>query len=831
MYSQASLLLLFVTAALTAQVQSPNEFFPVPRGSQFTPHHQLVDYFQHVAENSPQVELEQYGTTNEGRPLLLAYVSSPENMRRLEQIRQTHLQRAGLAETDTPVADDIAVVWLSYSVHGNEAAGSEAAPEVLYSLLTRPEAGTWLENTVVLLDPSLNPDGYNRYTNWYRQMSNAVNNPDPEHRAHNEPWPGGRVNHYLFDLNRDWAWATQKETRHRLKKYRQWMPHIHADIHEQFYNNPYYFAPAAAPYHSAITKFQGDFQTEIGKNHAQYFDLNGWLYFTREVFDLLYPSYGDTYPTFNGAIGMTYEQGGHARGGRGILTQIGDTLTLRDRIDHHLTTSLSTVEIAARRADRLVENFGEYFRRARENPDVPYRSYVVGAANGPEKLHRLAALLERHGIQYGFARDAENIGGAFDYRTGKTNDVRLAPDDLVIPVAQPMGTLVNVLFEPQPFIADSLTYDITAWSLPMAHNLHAFATNRTIDYVVRPFPPAPNSAATATADPYAYLVEWNDLNDARFLGAALRAGLIVRKATEESTFGGKTYPRGTLLLTRADNRKKADYHPTVQRLARKHNQVLDYVETGFSERGRDLGSAAWTFVKPPEVLLLSGEKTSPNSFGHTWYYFEQDLGYPTTIVDADRMGSIDLDAYDVLVLPSGYYGLGASELEKLRDWTRDGGKIIALDRAVNSFVGAEGFSLVRGESDDADDSPTPEQLTQPYAGDERAGISNFNPGAVVRLQLDPTHPVAYGYSDVYHSVTTNNRPFQLQENADNIAYTPATPQVYGFVGSNLKKKMGHKVHLAAEDLGSGRVVYFIDNPLYRAFWEGGKLLVANAIFF
>lgn len=306
-----SITLIILATSLLAQVQSPEEFLGYNLGERFTRHARVVDYFEQVAEQVDNITLVPYGETNEHRPLMVAYVTAPENAARLEAIRQSHLARTSLAEGNTEEFEDLAIVWLSYNVHGNEAVSTEAAMGVLYELATtrNAQAAEWLKNTIVIIDPCINPDGRDRYVNWYNQKVNAIPNPQPESWEHDEPWPGGRMNHYLFDLNRDWAWATQKETRQRLKLYNQWLPHIHADFHEQGVNSPYYFAPAAEPYHALITDWQRELQTMIGKNNARYFDEAGWMYFTRERFDLLYPSYGDTYPIFNGAIGMTFRAG------------------------------------------------------------------------------------------------------------------------------------------------------------------------------------------------------------------------------------------------------------------------------------------------------------------------------------------------------------------------------------------------------------------------------------------------------------------------------------------------------------------------------------------
>ena len=380
--SFALVIALFISFSTLAQnLQSPSDFLGYDIGTQFSRHHQVMDYYKHVeSQFSQQVKLEQYGQTNERRPLMLAYVSSEENMKNLEQIRENNLKNAGILK-GTSNTNDIAIVWLSYNVHGNEASSTEASMLTIYKLLT--EKKEYLKNTVVIIDPCINPDGRDRYVNWFNETASTPYNIDQQASEHSEPWPGGRPNHYLFDLNRDWAWATQVESQARLKVYNKWMPHIHVDFHEQGINEPYYFAPAAEPFHEVISDWQRNFQTQIGKNHARYFDAEGWLYFTRERFDLLYPSYGDTYPTYMGAIGMTYEQGGHGRAGLGILNDEGDVLTLVDRLTHHTVTGLSTVEISSKNAQQLNTEFAKYF----DNSKLLYKSYVLqGHADKIESL-------------------------------------------------------------------------------------------------------------------------------------------------------------------------------------------------------------------------------------------------------------------------------------------------------------------------------------------------------------------------------------------------------------------------------------------------------------
>ncbi|MEL6593202.1 MAG: M14 family zinc carboxypeptidase, partial [Bacteroidota bacterium] len=365
--------------SLFSQVPSPADFLGFELGEQFSYHHQVVEYFKTVGAASPNVQIQSYGQSSERRELMVAIVSDPSNLAELEAIRTDNLKSTGLLEGEKGTRQK-PIVWLSYNIHGNEAVSSEAAMATLYTLVTNDTAG-WLKDVIVIIDPCLNPDGKERYTNWYLQAQNSQLNINRDSWEHREPWPGGRFNHYLLDLNRDWCWQTQLESQLRAKLYQQWMPHVHADFHEMGANSPYFFGPAAEPYHEVITDWQREFQKLTGKNHAHYFNQFGWLYFTREIFDLFYPSYGDTWPTYQGAIGFTYEQGGSGAAGLALKINTGDTLRLTERIAHHYTTSLSTIEAAYKNQDRLLREFNSYFEKAQNNPDGKYKGYILRSEN------------------------------------------------------------------------------------------------------------------------------------------------------------------------------------------------------------------------------------------------------------------------------------------------------------------------------------------------------------------------------------------------------------------------------------------------------------------
>ena len=833
------MLLLVRPAAAQEGLQSPEAYLGYELGSRFTPHHRVVDYVEHVATHSPRVQVQEYGTTYEDRPLLLATIAAPGRQDRLDAIRTDHLQRLGVldggAAGDDASDDAPAIVWLSYNVHGNEAVSTEAAMEVLYRFADPDDTrtGAWLDDVIVLLDPNLNPDGRERYVHWYRQTVGAQPNPDPDAREHHEPWPYGRTNHYYFDLNRDWAWGVQQETRHRLDQYNRWLPHVHVDFHEQGVDESYYFAPAAEPFHPRITDWQRAFQRAIGTNNARYFDEAGWLYFTREVFDLFYPGYGDTWPTFNGAVGMTYEQGGSGRAGLAVVTAEGDTLTLRDRIDHHVATSLSTVEAVAQHREQVVEEMARYYAQARTEPQGQYRTYVVRRGDDPDRLVPLAQHLDRQGIRYGSVATRRTVRG-YSYDDEAIATVTVEPGDLVVPAAQPKGVLTQVLFEPEPELSDSLTYDITAWALPYAYGVEAYALPDVLAADV-PFPMQPTRSATVTGpeQPYAYLAAWNDLADARFLADALQAGLKPRYAMQPFETGGRSFEAGTLIFTRTGHEDLGErFDGALRDLAAERGLTLHGVGSGLVTRGADFGSDSVPFLKAPRVALLSGEGLSPYGVGEVWHFFDRQLGYPLTLIDADDLGSVTLYDYDVLVLPRGRYGdvLTDERLADVTEWVQQGGRLIALGSAVEFFAGKEGFSLERAAHAPADSASAPEARLRPFGRRQRAAIPERVPGAVFRVPLDTTHPLAFGYEDDYFTLKRGSDAFAFLEDGWNVGVLRDGTPVSGFAGAAAQQRLTDTLVFGVQPMGRGEVIYLVDDPLFRGFWEHGKLLVANAVF-
>lgn len=824
---------IIISNSLLAQdVQSPVEFIGDNYGASFTPHHILVDYIQHVASNSDLVSLEKYGETNEGRPLYLVYITSEENQQNLPAIRKANLASAGILKSQD-FEFHKPIVWLSYSIHGNEAGGSEASMNVLYNLVTnKHDYKINLSDGVIIMDPSVNPDGYSRYSHWVNANQGKFVHPEHSDIEHMEPWPGGRVNHYLFDLNRDWAWQTQIESKNRAVVYNKWLPHIHADLHEMGYDDHYYFAPAAEPYHHAISKWQREFQRTIGKNHARYFDENGWLYFTGEVFDLLYPSYGDTWPTFNGSIGMTYEQAGHGMSGRSIEMSNGKNLTIQDRIDHHTTTSLSTIETTFENKKDILTNFSKYFKNSKNNPFGEYKYYVVKKGELSEDF---IELMKNNQIQFEFINEGKKLNG-YSYLKDSKTPFDTEVGDIYISAFQPKSTLLQVLMEKNPKLTDSLTYDITSWCLPLAYNLDAFAfTQKPIIKLIEnnPFEKPSNKLSVGN---YGVVFHYSQNFDAKvILAALLQKNIKVKTANKQIKIRQVTINRGDYIVLKADQ-KLDNWVSIIEDAVKDYDCKAESLDSGFSDQGTDLGGISLSLVKPPKVLTFFGESINANSYGQIWNYFENVLEYPLSRVKATLINRVDLQEYNTIILPDGFYQWDEGEKEKLTNWVKSGGKLISIAGANRMFKDNELFGLSKATP--AENRNTSEENSEAmdryrkrsYEGSERRSISGSMPGAIIKTEIDKSHPLCYGLSAYYTLKNSRSNYPLLGSNAYNPVYIPKNYDYNGFIGSQLISRFQNTFVFAEENIGAGKLVYMADNPLFRGFWKSGEIIFANALF-
>ncbi len=823
-----------VAAGISAQdgvIKSPDRFLPHVPGTRFTPHHLIVDYFKYADESSPKVKLVQYGTTYEQRPLIAAFVSTEENLNKLEAIRLNHLRNAGL-EAGNGVQENIVIVWLSYSVHGNEPAGAESSMAVLYDLVQgNPQAASWLRNTIVIMDPVLNPDGFDRYVQWSNGVSMKIADPSPVVREHQEPWPGGRFNHFYFDLNRDWAWQTQQESRDRLAFFQSWMPHLHADVHEMSSESPYYFAPAAQPYHPNVTEWQKEFQQLAGKNHAGYFDREGWRYFTRERFDLFYPSYGDTYPTFSGAIGMTYEQGGGSFANRALVLDHGDTLTLADRIAHHRMASISTVEVAARHSGELIREYAAYFEAGSRNADGAFKTYVISKTNHPGRLEDFLTILDLNHTRYGYLTTAfRNLDG-FNYTSGTEGKFDATPGDIVIPANQPKAVLTHILMEPEGHLTDSITYDITAWSLPMAYGLKANSTTEKLQWDT--LIPKAEGNQSLIDRPYAYALEWGSVSAAAALTAMLKKGMVARYAVFPFEVDDIQFPSGTVLFMRGDHRRQIGFDDIVTQVASSLGITLKRIRSGLVDHGKDFGSDDYRIITRPQVLTLAGPEVRSSNLGEIWHFFEEQLQYPLHIINADQLAQVSLEKYTTLILPEGYYSVTGKTKERLQEWVQGGGKIIAIGNAVQKLAAVPGVSIgVRHEAT-MDSIGLEELVHQPmlYHSIERSSMSDNIPGAIFQSTLDIGNPLCFGLGEHYWTLRTGTLQYNWLPGQGNAIFLDDSPHYFGFAGYKALAATRKTLVAGQDSIGNGSIIYLPDNPLFRSFWYAGKVLFANALFF
>lgn len=826
----ALLFLISVFNSVFGQLKSPSDFIP-NYGKQITYYHQVENYFNYLTGESKLIKKQKYGVTAEQRDLNLFFISTPENLANLDQIRNNNLAAIGMSNTKTTTIEDKVIVWLSFNVHGNEFAGTESAMTVVYELLnpTNEVSKTWLKNTIVILDPCINPDGYSRYGNWLREISGKKTHPGLNDREHMEVWPGGRYNHYVFDLNRDWAWQTQAETQQRIAMYYQWMPQVHTDVHEMSYNSPYFFPPAAEPLHEFIEQYQKDFQTTLGKNISAKFDKQNWMYNTRERFDLFYPSYGDTYPTYNGAVGMTLEQGGIGAG-REVTLENGTNLTIKDRLAHHATAVLTIIESASSQKEALIKGFRNFNNNARQKVKGTYKTYVL---KSNPKLEQMTVLLKKNNIEFAYADASSNESG-FHYQSKKNQSFKIEPNDLIVKVDQPRAVLTQVLFEPNQKLNDSLSYDITAWALPLAYGVEGYAvknsieikTKATIEALAKKIPEAV----------YAFHIPWNNRISAQVISLLHQANIKVRSAMKKAVFGDIIIEPGGLIVSKGDNPKIVDFEKTVSDII-KIKSDFNFITTGFSNNSKDLGGENFSLLKAPKVLLLSGKGVASTEFGATWFYLDETIGYPVSIVETANFSRVKLYNYNTLIMADGYYAFTDEQKKQIDAWIKNGGKVIAMNSAMSIFEDREGYTLSPfATTEDKEKSAKEEKELElkkrflDFEGEERRAISGSIPGAIMENKIDKTYPMSFGLGNSYFSLKTTEKCYPLLKKAINVAYIPKDYLSYGFVGHDMKKKLTETVSFAVEKKGEGSIIYMVDNPLFRGFWENGILLFSNALF-
>ena len=815
--------------------RSPEQWLGYPVGTRFTPHARLEGYLRHLAEASPRVALQVYGTSWEGRPLMLLAISSEENISDLEAIRE---RLATLADPRrlAPDADLEALieatpvaVWLSYNVHGNETSSSEAALQVVYRLATArdEESLHWLEEAVVLVDPCLNPDGRDRYVNWFNGVVGRRPDPDVRSFEHDEPWPGGRYNHYLFDLNRDWAFATQKETRARLPLFLAWNPHVHVDFHEMGYGSTYFFFPAEKPINTNLPEHVLEWGRRFGEGNARAFDEHGWAYYSGEDFDLFYPGYGDSWPSFTGAIGMTYEQAGHGRAGAAVERDDGTLLTLADRVDHHVVASFSTIRTAVEGRVELLRGYQEFRRSAiEEGREGPVRAFVLPPGGDPARLQALVDLLQLQGIEVRRSREAFTLRQVKDALGGRVLDRTFPAGTCIVALDQPLKRLAKTLLEPRTEIKELQFYDVAAWSLPLAHGVDVYESPVAVeaDWVPASAPVAPAGGVAPGNAQVAFLLRYDHQGAIEALADLLREGIRVRSAREPFAFGDREYDRGTLVIRANEN--SPDLRERLAAIGATRRVTFQPASTGLTDRGVDLGSSSVVPVVPPRLLLVGGEGISATSFGAARFLLDQVLDVRHSVMAPEVLQRIDLGDFTAVVIPEGR--VAREVADALGEYVDEGGVVVALGRAAFALAGEQGPARIR--HGDAPEETEAEGDERPRWIEERVEVARRRqaPGSIFAIELDPAHPLSFGYEAAIAAFKAGTRSFDPEGPGTHVGLFRDAAELSGYVNPATAVGLEGRSYLSVDGRGRGAMVLFADDPNFRGAWRGLTRLFVNA---
>ena len=795
-----------------------NKNIPTPKsvighevGEWHITHDKLVEYMKALAKASDRISIESRGTTFEGRPLLLLTITAPKNHQNLENIRKRHIEATENASLD--VSKDPIVVYQGFSIHGNEPSGANAALAAAYYLAAAQgsKINDLLNNTVILFDPSFNPDGLQRFAYWANTNKAIHINPDPNDREYREVWPGGRTNHYWFDMNRDWLPVQLPESRARIASFHKWMPNILTDHHEMGSNSSFFFQPGIPSRTNPLTpQLNQDLTKEIATYHAKALDKIGSTYYSEESFDDFYYGKGSTFPDVNGSIGILFEQAssrGHAQ------ETVNGVLTFPFTIRNQFTAALSTLE-AARKMRVKIKKYQQSFFKNAKKESAKTKGIVFGDEKDAARTYHLAEILKRHNIKFNEVKTSFTSKGK-TYKKGSS---------FVIPMNQKNSRLVKAMFQKTTKFTDSLFYDISAWTFPLAFNLD-YEENISSSKIGKEVTnlQLPAGSISYKSD-YGYLMPWNDYYSPKALNIILKKGIRAKVAMKKFDNGGKDFDYGTIFIPVQNQKLNAtDLFTFLQKVAKKSVVHFYGTRTGLN-KGMDLGSNNFSNVSDKKIAIMVGDGVSSYDAGEIWHLFDTRYNIRLTKLDTKYASRINLSKYSTIILPSGRLDKAMSN--NLKTWVRNGGVLIGYKSAVrwlasNKFINLEFKSAKRP--------------TNPVSFENRSLRSGAQVigGAIFNTKLDLSHPINFGYKNdnlpMFRNTTIFIKPSKTNYN-NPIQYTK-NPLLAGYISKQNLKELGGTVPFQVRRMGRGRVIVFTDNTNFRAFWYGTNKLLMNAIFF
>jgi len=904
----AILVVLLGAQAAFAQAPEKFEFYP---GAQYDPaiptlkqvvghdwaekvttHHEMEHYLDALVKASPRLRRVKHGETWEGRALYHLIIANDANLARLDEIK-AGLQRIadprGLsdAEAEKLLGSLPPVTWIAGGVHGNEISSCDAALLLAYHLLAARNdevAKMILERTIVIIDPMENPDGRERFIQYFRSTTGPWPDADPQSAEHNENWPGGRSNHYHFDMNRDWFAMTQAETRGRVKAYLEWFPVVFVDLHEMGSNSTYYFAPPAQPYNPGLPKEQIEWLRKYGQNNSEWFDKFRFDYFTREVYDSFYPGYGEGWPMFHGSVGMTYEQASV----RGLsVKRSDDTVMLyRDSVQHHFIASLSTAQTTAKNHQAMLRYLYNYRRSAvQEGQQETVKEYILPPGRDPNRATKLAALLVRQGIEVKRADKAFSNARVRDYFGGTAQAKDFPAGTYIVSLAQPAKRLAKTLLDkntplPEAFVKEQIErrkkrlpeqfYDVTGWSLPLIYGVEAYIAEQAsaASFATLKEEPKAQGRIVGGQAHLAYLIPWGTNSAAQAATSLLRAGVRMFRADKGFTLDETKFPAGTLVVKVKDN--PADLHERMEKIAANTGALIQATDRAWIEEGINLGSSYVVYVEPPKIALAWNEPTSSTSAGWTRYVLERMYGVAVTLVRAASLRGANLDQYNVLILPNGFgYAdrVGEAGAQNIRNWVQRGGTLVTFGEAtrwlteerVGLLATSREFRSGKPEREEHPAAPpagapaaAPPPAAPPAAAAQApaAPKGEFDlekaiqpdreppeptPGAIFRVRVDGEHWLGLGYEGTANVMVDSANiftPLKLDRGRNVATYYPENEALLsGFTWEGSRKQLGNKAYLIHQPTGRGHVVAFAEEPNYRAFMDGLNILFLNGVLF
>ena len=804
-------------------IPKPEQTLGFEVGERHVRHWQVVDYLENLADTSERVSIEEFGRTFQQRPQLLVTISAPENLTKVDELLANRQLPNNLSAKDEPL-----VIWLGYSVHGDEISGTNAALVVAYHLAASQDEAVknLLKEAIIVLEPSINPDGMDRFVNWVDTFRGATLNTDPNHVEHHQNWPTGRTNHFWFDLNRDWLLLSQIESKNRIKQFHKYAPHVLGDFHEMGANSTYFFQPGIPSRTHPLTPEENvNLTNELANYHASALDQTKQLYFSQESFDDFYYGKGSTYPDINASVDILFEQASS----RGFAQEtINGVLTFEQTVANQVITSLSTLEGAWQNRDRLKKHRKQFYLdgfKLASNQD--FKGYLFTVEGDDYRLNSFIEKLQSHQVKvYQTQRDYKTNGKQFNARKS-----------FYVPLAQEQYRIIEAMFNQQTNFRDNTFYDVSGWTIPLAMNITFEKISKTSGLGLAKQNYQINSEATAPFknDAYAYAFDWAHSLAPKLLNQLLSHGIQARVAVKPFSVavnGTETdFSTGSIILP-AGIQQVADWQSIVAQYSQENSIDVLPLDTGLTAKGIDLGSRNMQVVNPIKVLMVGGKGVSQYEAGEAIYYLDRLMGIPVSVVEMQRLARVNFSDYTHVILVNGNYSaIPERAVNNLAMWLEKGGVLIGQKSGAKWLAHQEWLKADFVSKKTLDELFDSSGLS--YGDKEQLAARKRIAGAIYQGQLDLNHPLAFGYNSEYLPLFKNSTLIMKQTKAPFLSVVNYTekPLLSGYSDRNLVNQIASNSAMIAHNYGAGRVIGFTDNLTFRGYWLGSAKLLANSLFF